>query len=98
MKVARWCMTAVLVMGLVAVAVPSGRAQAALENPESPPIPYGAELGTSEEIQRWWGALGAAICGTEMWLIRTNPTLGMNPFALAAGISGCVLALMDAAT
>lgn len=44
---------------------------------------------------RWWGALGAALCGGGIWLIRTNPTIGMNPYVLAGTIGCCLVALLD---
>lgn len=56
------------------------------------------EEGTGEPgdgIERWWGVLGAVLCGAEIRLIRSAPALGMNPYALAAGIAGCSLALLD---
>lgn len=50
------------------------------------------------EIERWWGALGAVLCGAEIALIRNAPAIGMNPYALAAGIGGCLLAGLDVLT
>lgn len=50
------------------------------------------------EIERWWGAVGAIMCGVEVRLIRTVPAVGMNPYVLAAGLGGCVLAVMDLIT
>ena len=38
------------------------------------------------------------LCGAEGYLIRTNPLIGMNPYVLAAGIGGCLLALLDVCT
>jgi len=49
----------------------------------------------SNEIERWWGVMGAALCGGEIRLIIRAPAIGMNPYALAAGIAGCSLALLD---
>ncbi len=59
------------------------------------------EEGSSEptnEIERWWGVLGAAICGGEIRLILRAPAIGMNPYVLAAGIAGCGLAALDVLT
>ena len=47
------------------------------------------------EINRWWGAAGAVLCGGGIALIRYSPAIGMNPYVLAAGISGCLLAALD---
>jgi hypothetical protein len=48
--------------------------------------------------QRAIGVFGAALCGAEGWLLRTDPVLGMNPYVLAAGIGGCLLMLLDMTT
>jgi hypothetical protein len=62
------------------------------------PVPLPSEeMGTIDE-ERAIGVFGAALCGAEGWLIRTNPLIGMHPYFLAAGIGGCLLALMDVAT
>ena len=47
---------------------------------------------------RWWGVAGAALCGLEIRLIIRVPAMGMNPYALAAGIAGCSLAALDVFT
>ena|SRR5215831_1119849 len=57
-----------------------------------------ATLDDPGEPDRAIGVFGAALCGAEGWLLRTNPVLGMNPYVLAAGIGGCLLMLMDMAT
>ena len=44
---------------------------------------------------RWWGAAGAVLCGAEIALVRHAPAIGMNPYVLAAGLSGCLLAALD---
>lgn len=51
-----------------------------------------------DEIERWWGVAGAALCGLEIRLIIRAPAIGMNPYALAAGIAGCSLAMLDLVT
>ena len=52
----------------------------------------------TDEIERWWGVLGAAMCGGEIRLILRAPAIGMNPYVLAAGIAGCSLAALDILT
>ena len=51
-----------------------------------------------DEMERWWGVAGAALCGLEIRLIIRAPAIGMNPYALAAGIAGCSLAMLDIMT
>jgi hypothetical protein len=51
-----------------------------------------------DEADRWWGVLGAVLCGGEIRLILRAPAIGMNPYALAAGIAGCSLAALDVMT
>jgi hypothetical protein len=53
------------------------------------------DTASPDEIDRWWGAAGAVLCGAEIRLIRVAPEIGMNPYVLAAGIGGCLLALLD---
>ena len=45
--------------------------------------------------ERWWGAAGAILCAAEVRLIRVVPAIGLNPYVLAAGLGGCLLAAMD---
>jgi len=54
--------------------------------------------GGSPEIERWWGAAGAVMCGAEGYLLRSVPTVGLNPYVMTAGIAGCLIALLDIAT
>lgn len=51
-----------------------------------------------EEAERWWGGLGAVLCASEMRLMRVAPAIGFNPYAIAAGLGGCILAAMDVLT
>ena len=44
------------------------------------------------------GAGGAVLCGLEIRLLRVAPEIGFNPYVLAAGIGGCLLAVLDCAT
>lgn len=84
-----------LVVALTAILTPvppAARAQMATEA-------VGAEAGAAGgEIERWWGAVGAVICGAEIRLITRAPAIGMNPYALAAGLAGCGLAMLDIVT
>jgi len=48
-----------------------------------------------DDIQRWWGVAGAILCGVEIRLVIRVPAIGMNPYAIAAGIAGCALAALD---
>jgi hypothetical protein len=51
-----------------------------------------------DEVQRWWGAAGAILCATEVRLMRVVPAIGFNPYVIAAGVGGCLLAAMDVLT
>lgn len=87
----------VVMMLLAAVAAPLARV--ALAQSPQPAFEAVVEDGASDppmdEIERWWGVVGAAICGGEIRLILRAPAIGMNPYALAAGIAGCSLAALD---
>jgi hypothetical protein len=93
MKITRWTLAALLLSSVVLPGLPS-RTFAQSQD-------IGAEdtAGTSatsgETSDRWWGVAGAAICGGEMWLIRSQPAIGFNPYVLAAGIAGCALGALD---
>ena len=50
------------------------------------------------ETDRWWGVAGAVLCGVEIRLVIRVPAIGMNPYAIAAGIAGCSLAALDVFT
>ena len=50
------------------------------------------------DTERWWGALGAALCGGGIRLAIYNPPVGMNPYVLAGTISCCIIAAIDIAT
>jgi hypothetical protein len=93
-----------LVIALAAILTPAPPPAGAqtYEDPGSPPeateAMWGESGATDGEIERWWGAVGAAICGAEIRLITRAPAIGMNPYALAAGIAGCGIALLDIVT
>jgi hypothetical protein len=44
-----------------------------------------ATLDDPAEPDRAIGVFGAALCGAEGWLLKTNPVLGMNPYARRRG-------------
>ena len=48
------------------------------------------------DLARWWGALGAAICGIGIRVAQI-PVVGPNPWVVAPTIGGCLLAVMDIA-
>ena len=50
------------------------------------------------EADRWWGVAGAVLCGVEIRLVIRVPAVGLNPYAIAAGIAGCSLAALDVFT
>lgn len=92
----RWLLVALMMLIATAIAplAPGAGAGPAGMGPaveESSPAPGG-------ETDRWWGVAGAALCGLEIRFIIRVPAIGMNPYALAAGIAGCSLALLDIAT
>jgi len=76
---------------------PVARAQVD-ETPEGGVTGYEDGGGTGQEIERWWGVVGAVICGAEIRIIRVAPAIGMNPYAIAAGVGGCLLAGLDVLT
>ncbi len=86
---------ALLLLGAVAglQVAPGAPVTAARADEVAPPA-----AGDPTQTDRWWGWAGAVLCGGEGWLIRTNPAAGMNPYALAAGIAGCTIAILDIAT
>jgi hypothetical protein len=73
-----------------------------LARAQDPPAPVTVADAQIEdpgvEDQRWWGVAGAALCGLEVRLILRAPAIGMNPYALAAGVAGCTLAVLDIIT
>jgi len=92
MKILRWWLALMLASALVGGVPATTRAD---------DVPMVSTAGVDEppsDIERWWGAFGAVLCGAEIYLVRTNPAVGMNPWALGAGLAGCGLAVLDAAT
>lgn len=85
---------------MAALAAPLGReADASLISPGrmGPPVVEGSGV-PGDSTQRWWGAAGAMLCGLEIRLAIRAPAIGMNPYAIAAGIAGCSLAALDVFT
>jgi hypothetical protein len=94
MKLLRW----LLVLLLTAWVVGSAPVTARADDLSPVSITDGGIAPPPVDIERWWGAAGAVLCGGEMWLIRTNPAVGMNPWALGAGLAGCGLMALDMCT
>jgi hypothetical protein len=82
-----------LLSGLAGVLMLGAAASGVHAQTESSVDPSEQSIGV--EPDRAIGVFGAMLCGGEGYLIRTDPLLGMNPYLLAAGIGGCLLALMD---
>jgi len=93
MKHTRWWLPVALALALSATG-PVGRSSA----DETLDQNASTTATSPDELDRWWGVAGAVVCGAEMRLVRVAPELGMNPYALAAGIAGCLLAALDATT
>jgi len=93
-------LAAALLLLLAMAVVPLGRAADAGVMPGSHRMGQAVEEGAGPdgEVNRWWGVAGAMLCGFEARLIIRVPAVGMNPYALAAGLAGCGLALLDAFT
>jgi len=87
---------------LIAIAIaPLGRAADAglAPGPERMrPVTHEGAPDPGGEPDRWWGVAGAALCGLEIRLVIRVPAVGMNPYAIAAGIAGCSLAALDVLT
>ncbi len=87
---------AMTVVTMLAPPAPFARAQAAMVDAGAPTATVDAQaLDPPADAERWWGAVGAILCATEVRLIRSVPAIGMNPYVLAAGLGGCLLAVMD---
>ncbi|TMQ71512.1 MAG: hypothetical protein E6K80_05400 [Candidatus Eisenbacteria bacterium] len=84
-----------LFLGLTMTQVLVSREARAQETDEGTLVVSGT---SSQDLDRWWGAGGAVLCGLEIRLLRVAPEIGFNPYVLAAGIGGCLLAVLDCAT
>ena len=99
-KIVRSCLA--LLVAMATILTPFSRTAHAGRG-HGPGLESGATEAAWEEsgdggdvgIERWWGAAGAVLCGAELALVRNVPAIGMNPYALAAGLSGCLLAALD---
>ena len=90
---------AAMVLSLVVALAPLAPvARAQVEETEGADVAWYEEGGTGEEIERWWGVVGAAMCGAEIRIVRVAPAIGMNPYMIAAGVGGCLLAGLDVLT
>lgn len=90
-----------LMLALTTAVIPIPRfahAEVAPSQPAAGTVWDETQSAGDDEIERWWGAVGAAICGAEIRLIRLAPAIGMNPYVMAAGIGGCLLAVIDIVT
>ena len=76
---------------------PVARAQVA-DTEGTDVIWYEEPIDPGEDIERWWGVAGAVICGAELRIIRVAPAIGMNPYMIAGGLAGCLLAGLDVLT
>jgi len=86
---------------MVTLVAPLGREAGARGVPGDARMGPAISEGSAEpggETQRWWGVAGAVVCGIEIRLVIRVPAIGMNPYALAAGLAGCSLALLDVLT
>lgn len=97
MKRSRWMVWLALVLVMAGLVVPVSREAGADELGDASVL-ASQETLSAEELDRWWGAVGAAMCGLEFRLVNTAPAIGMNPYVMAAGIGGCLLAVLDIAT
>ncbi len=100
MQVTQWIVAVLMLLSAALAAAPStARAQSGTETGDGSSVSSAVVTGEpGEEIERWWGVAGAVICGGELWLLRNQTEIGLNPYVLAAGIGGCALALLDVVT
>lgn len=80
----------------LATAIPPARAQ--VDASEGTVVATYEDADPGAEVERWWGVAGAVICGAEIRIIRVAPAIGMNPYMIAAGVAGCLLAGLDILT
>ena len=98
-KIGRLCLA--LLVALATILTPLPRVASAgrgLESGATEAAWEGSGDSGDAGIDRWWGAAGAVLCGAEGALIRYAPAIGLNPYAIAAGLSGCLLAMLDVGT
>ena len=98
------CLLMALMLLAATAIVPLTRAAdaSAVSGPVSGPVriaqPMEGEPDPGGDADRWWGVAGAALCGLEIRLAIRVPAVGLNPYAIAAGIAGCALAALDVFT
>jgi hypothetical protein len=92
------CWWAVITLVLAILAGPAATELRAQTAGEQNAVIEAAGDGPVEDLERWWGAVGAVLCGAEIRLVRVAPAVGMNPYAIAAGLAGCLLAGLDVLT
>lgn len=96
MRVNRWWMLFLLLLMLVPCTLPvPARAQA---EDDATAVAQSADPADDPSAERWWGVVGGVMCGFEIRLIRVAPQIGLNPYVMAAGLGGCLLALLDVMT
>ena len=77
-----------LFVPLAAVSADVAPEPASIQQSDDPPA----------DADRWWGAIGGVMCGIEARLVMKVPAIGFNPYVMAAGIGGCLLAAIDIMT
>lgn len=94
------CLLVVLLLAATAMVPLTGAADASTA---SGPVRIAQPMDEGEpnpggDADRWWGVAGALLCGLEIRLVIRVPAVGLNPYAIAAGIAGCSLAALDVFT
>jgi hypothetical protein len=91
-RVVRWLTAALCALALV-TSSPRGASAEEFD-------PGATFAGETQPLvaDRWWGAAGAMLCGGWGALVRYQPAIGMNPYVIAAGLGGCLLAVLDVMT
>lgn len=97
MSLVAWPLRIAVCASLLVAAVPAS-APASDASSTAAGLEAGPSGADEVEPEKWWGALGAAMCGAGVGLIRYYPAVGMHPAILAVTIGGCLLALLDIAS
>ncbi len=99
-RVGRWSLTLWIMFVTMFIPIASTvRAQVATDGGVAPvAVGDSQAVDPPAEVERWWGTAGAILCGTEIRLVRVVPAIGFNPYVIAAGLGGCILAAMDVLT
>jgi hypothetical protein len=96
MSLVAWPLRIAVCVALLVAAAPAST-PASDPGDAAPALEAGPTDPGDVDPEKWWGALGAAMCGAGFGLIRYYPPVGMHPAILAATIGGCLLALLDIA-